>query len=107
MLNMTACSRRIGWVTVLVGLLLPFSGGACSGPTQPTRDDLVGIYTGRWRGEINGWAVALDVQATRGQPSEGGAVGLRGTGTALNSAGESHRLAVFGITITRSAEIDL
>jgi hypothetical protein len=36
-----------------------------------------------------------------------GGVGLSGTGTALNSAGESYRLAVFGVTLTRSAEIDL
>ena len=106
MLDMTACSRGIGWVAVLVGLLLTFSGVACNGPTRPTLDDLVGIYTGRWRGNINGWAVTLDVQATQGLPSGGGAFGVHGTGTALNSAGESHRLAVLGITLTRSVEID-
>lgn len=107
MLDMTACSRGIGWVAVLVGLLLTFSGVACNGPTGPTLDDLVGIYTGRWRGNINGWAVTLDVQATKARPADGRVVGLRGTGTALNSAGESHRLAVGGLTVGGSwTEID-
>jgi hypothetical protein len=81
-LDMTACSRGIGWVAVLVGLLLAFSGVACNGPTRPTLDDLVVIYTGRWRGNINGWAVTLDVQATQARPADGRVIGLSGTGTA-------------------------
>ena len=102
MLDMTSCSRSIGCVAVLFfGLLVAFSGTACnSGPTEPTLDDLVGIHTGRWRGNINGWEVVLDVQAKPGNVERWVPVGLDGTGTALNPAtGEIHRLTVFGQTV--------
>ena len=109
MLDMTACSRGIGWVAVLVGLLLTFSGTACnSGPTEPTLTDLPGTYAGRWRGNINGFEVVLDVRATPGDSARWIPVGLDGEGTALNSAtGESHRLTVRGSTAGRGTTIFL
>jgi hypothetical protein len=87
-------SRAIGCVTVLLGLLLAFSGTACnSGPTRPTQEDRFGLYTGTWRGNINGLEVVLDMRAEQGF----GLPALGGTGTALNSArGEIHRLTISG-----------
>ena len=107
--DMNSRSRRIGRVTVLLGLLLALSGAACSGgPTEPTFDDLPGIYTGRWRGNINGFEVVLDVRATPGNSAQWISVGLDGEGTALNSAtGESHRLTVSGQTSGESSTIFL
>ena len=93
MVDTNNCSRAIRCVTVLLGLLLAFSGTACnSGPTEPTWDDLIRLYTGKWRGNINGLEVDLDVQATQGD-----LIGLGGTGTARNPAtGKSHSLELFG-----------
>lgn len=90
------CRRMV----TFLGLLLAFSGVACNGgPTEPTFDELPGIYTGRWRGNINGWEVVLDVQAEPGDLQRWVPVGLRGTGTAFNSAtGENHPLRVSGST---------
>ena len=91
------CRRMV----TFLGLLLAFSAMACNGgPTGPTFDELVGIYTGRWRGTINGFEVVLDVQAERGRPSAGGLVGLHGSATARNpGTGETHRLNVSGLAV--------
>ncbi len=92
MLDTTSCSRGIGCLAVLLGLLA-FSGTACNGPTRPTQEDRFGLYTGRWRGNINSLEVVLDMQAERGF----GLPALGGTGTALNAAtGEIHRLTISG-----------
>jgi hypothetical protein len=90
------CRRMV----TFLGLLLAFSAMACNGgPTSPTFDELPRIYTGRWRGTINGFEVVLDVRATPGDSARWIPVGLDGEGTALNSAtGESHRLTVSGHT---------
>jgi hypothetical protein len=91
--------RLMRRVTILFRLLLAFSGVACNVPTEPTLDELVGIYTGRWRGNINGFEVVLDVRAEPGNAERWVPVGLHGTGTALNPAtGEIHRLTAFGQT---------
>jgi hypothetical protein len=95
--DMTSRSPAVGRMTVLLGLLLAFSGVAC-GPTRPTWEDEIALYSGRWRGNINGLETVLDVRAERGRPQDGSLVGLKGTGTAMNSGtGESHRLEVFGL----------
>lgn len=88
------CRRMV----TFLGLLLAFSAMACNGgPTEPTRDELVGIYTGRWRGTINGFEVVLDVQAESGRPSSGVLLVLDGSATARNpGTGETHRLNVSG-----------
>jgi hypothetical protein len=86
-------------VTGLFGVLLALSVACNGGPTEPSLDDLVPTYTGRWRGNINGWPVVLDVLAEPGNVARWIPVGLEGTGTALNPAtGESHRLTVLGQT---------
>ena len=88
-------SSRRPMVTVLLGLLLACSATACNGgPTEPSFDDLVRSYTGRWRGNINGFEVVFDVQASKGDP--GGGLGFRGTGTARSATGELHRLWIDG-----------
>lgn len=94
------CRRMVRFL----GLLLAFSAMACNGgPTAPTGDELVGIYTGRWRGTINGFEVVLDVQAHFAQPSSGVLLGLRGSATARNpGTGETQRLNVFGQAECRS-----
>ena len=67
MLDTTSGSRGFGCVTLVLGLILAFSATACNGgPTEPSYDDLVRMYTGRWRGNINGFEVVLDVQASNG-----------------------------------------
>jgi hypothetical protein len=75
---------------------------ACnSGPTRPTEEDRFGLYTGRWRGNINGVEVVLDMRAERGS----GLPYLGGTRTALNSAtGEIHRLTISGFGTIVDAE---
>jgi hypothetical protein len=90
------CRRMV----TFLGLLLAFSAMACNGgPTEPSFDELPGIYTGRWRGNINAFEIVLDVQAEPGRAKDWVPVGLRGTGTGLNSAtGESHRLTIRGST---------
>ena len=84
-----------------LGLLLAFTAAACNGgPTRPSDDETIGIYTGRWRGTINGFEVVLDVQAERGRPSESGTVALHGSATARNpGTGEIHRLNVSGLVV--------
>lgn len=86
--------RQVGTV-LLVGLLLAFSATACKGgPTEPSDAEVVALYTGRWRGNINGLQVVLDMGAAK-QP---GLLSLDGTGTALNpTTGEMHRLKISGI----------
>ena len=89
---------------VLAPMLLATAASCKGGPTQPTFDELVGIYTGTWRGSINGFEVVLDVKAERGQPFDGGLVGLGGTATARNPAtGESHDLTIFGQAVGPSS----
>lgn len=98
MLDTTRCSRGLGRVTVLLGLLLAVSGTACNSPTRPTQEDPLKLYTGSWRGNINSLEVVLDMQAEQGY----GLTALVGTGTALNSAtGEIHRLTIGGIGKSR------
>ena len=94
------CRRMVAFL----GLLLAFSAMACNGgPTEPTRDEMFGIYTGRWRGTINGFEVVLDVQAERGRPSSGVMLVLYGSATARNpGTGETHRLNVSGQAECRS-----
>ena len=90
----SACGRMV----TFLGLLLAFSAMACnSGLTGPSDDELFGIYTGRWRGTINGFEVVLDVQAERGRPSSGVLLVLNGSATARNpGTGETHPLNVHG-----------
>jgi hypothetical protein len=104
MLHKTSGLRVVGGLTVALGLLLMSSAMACnSGPTEPTFDELVGIYTGRWRGNISGSEVVLEVRAERGRPQDGGLVGLSGTASALNSStGESHGLTILGQAVGSS-----
>jgi hypothetical protein len=87
-------------MVTFLGLLLAFNAMACNGPTRPSDDELVRIYTGRWRGTINGFEVALDVQATRGRPQGGIPVDLGGSATARNpGTGGTHRLNIRGGTV--------
>lgn len=89
-------------VIVLLGLSLAFSATACNGgPTEPSFDDLVRIHTGRWRGNINGLEVVLDVHATKG--SAGVGIEFGGTGTARSATGESHRLRINGGALVGAA----
>jgi hypothetical protein len=80
-------------VTVSLGLLLAFSSTACNGaPTGPPAEDRPALYTGKWRGNINGMEVVLDIQSGRGE-----LIGITGSGTARNSAtGEIRPLRVSG-----------
>lgn len=99
MLTMTSGSRPFRCATVILGLLLAFSATACNrGPTAPSFDDLVRTYTGRWRGNINGVEVVLDVQARKGSLS--GGLDFLGTGTARSATGEIHPLRVRGESFT-------
>jgi hypothetical protein len=95
MLNRIRGSRAFGvCATALLPLLLAFSATGCNGgPTEPKVDGLVGIYTGRWRGNINGLEVVLNVQATK---KGAGGIGLNGTGTARSATGEIHPLRIEG-----------
>ena len=88
-------------MTVLLGLLLAFSGTACdSGPTEPSDSELIRLYTGRWRGNINGFDVALDMRAEKGRPAGGGLLGLGGTGIATNpTTAEIHRFDISGLVL--------
>ena len=89
-------NSRCGRMVTFLGLLLAFSAMAC-GPTRPSDDELVGIYTGRWRGTINGFEVVLDVQAAPGRPAGGIPVDLGGSATARNpGTGETHRSNISG-----------
>ena len=96
-------SRRGRMVTFL-GLLLAFSAMACNGgPTEPSS---LGIYTGRWRGNITGWEVVLDISAE--EDGFHGNVRLRGLASALNSAtGERHPMTVDGTAFSDVAEVSL
>ena len=67
--------RNSSWrrMVTFLGVLLAFTAAACNGgPTGPSDDELFGIYTGRWRGTINGFEVVLDVQAELVLPAHGG-----------------------------------
>ena len=86
--------RPMRLVTGLFGVLLAFSVACNGGPTEPSNDDLVRMYTGRWRGNINGFEVVLDVQATKDSP--GGGIALDGRGTARSATGEIDRLRING-----------
>ena len=85
-------------MTLLRGLLLAMCATACnSGPTEPSDSDLIRLYTGRWRGNINGFDVALNVRAEKGRPEHGGILGLSGTGIATNpTTAEIHRFDIHG-----------
>lgn len=85
-------SRWRPMVTVLFEVLVAFSVACNGGPTRPSADDRVRLYTGRWSGNINGLEVVLDMQA-----GYEFVIGLGGTGTARNPAtGETHQLEIFG-----------
>lgn len=93
MLDTTSGSRGFGCVTLVLGLILAFSAIACNnGPTEPSFDDLVRIYTGRWRGNLNGLEVVLDLQASKGSFG----VDFLGSGTARATTGEIHSLRIEG-----------
>ena len=80
--------RPMRRVTGLFGVLLAFSVACNSGPTRPSDADVAGRYTGKWRGNINGFEVILDIRA-----GVGDLVGMNGTGTARNpETGEIHHL---------------
>lgn len=84
--------RPMRRVTGLFGVLLAFSVACNSGPTRPSDADLAGRYTGKWRGNINGFEVILDIRA-----GVGDLVGMNGTGTARNpETGEIHHLGIIG-----------
>ncbi len=79
-------------VTGLFGVLLALSVACNGGPTQPSDNDRVRMYPGRWRGNINGLEVVLDVQASEGSF----AINILGTGTARSATGEIHHLTIDG-----------
>ena len=90
-----------------LGLLLAFTATACGGPTAPSLEDLIGSYTGRWRGNINGFEAVLDVRAELAQGT-GGGFRLSGSGTALNPATrENHPLSIAGSAWLRDSEFIL
>ena len=76
----------------LFGVLLALSVACNGGPTQPSDNDRVRMYPGRWRGNINNLEVVLDVQASEGSF----AINILGTGTARSATGEIHRLRIDG-----------
>ena len=93
--------RNSSWRRMVrfLGLLLAFSATACnSGPTRPSDAELAALYTGKWRGNINGFELVLDIQARVGD-----LIAMHGTGTAVNPAtGEIHRLGLFGFVFTHT-----
>ena len=91
---------RLRCLRLVLGLLIACGAVGCkSAPTEPAFDELAGIYTGRWRGMINGLAVVLDVRAEQGSAERWVPVGLGGTGVAVDPAtGESHNLTILGQT---------
>jgi hypothetical protein len=96
MFDTTTHARATPCVRVFLGLLLAFSVSACNGgPTEPSYDDLIRLYTGRWRGNINGFEVVLDVQASRRDVG----IAFTGSGIARSTTGESHRLRIQGGTL--------
>ena len=87
--------------TAVLGLLLAVNGAACNSPTRPSQEDRFEVYTGRWRGNINGVDIVLEVRAERGF----GSPYLGGTGTAVNAAtGETYRLTISGFGTIVDAE---
>ena len=81
-------------VTGLFGVLLAFSVACNGGPTAPSDDDLIRMYSGRWRGNINNLEVVLDVRGSEQYAD----IGIRflGTGTARSATGEIHYLRIDG-----------
>jgi hypothetical protein len=96
--------RNSSWRRMVrfLGLLLAFTAAACNGgPAGPSDAELFALYTGTWRGNINGLQVVLDVQATKGW----GLPDLEGSGTALNPAtGEMHMLTISGLVSSHRPE---
>lgn len=97
----STCRRMV----TFLGLLLAFSAMACNGgPTEPSS---LGIYTGRWRGNITGWEVVLDINPAQ-TGGQGGGLRLSGSASALNSAtGESHLLRIDGSAFLNDASVSL
>jgi hypothetical protein len=95
------CRRMV----TFLGLLLAFSAMACNGgPTEPSSR---GISTGRWRGNITGWEVVVDIMRVD-EGGQGGGLRLSGSAGALNPAtGESHRLTIDGSAFLDDASIAL
>jgi hypothetical protein len=88
-------------MVTFLGLLLAFSAMACNGPSS-----LHGISTGRWRGNITGWEVVVDIM--RVDEGADGGLRLSGSAGALNTAtGESHRLTIDGSAFLDDASIAL
>ena len=84
--------RPMRRVTGLFGVLLAFSVACNGGPTRPSDVEIAARYTGKWRGNINGFEVVLDIQA-----GVGDLVGMNGTATARSPAtGEIHQLTLIG-----------
>ena len=96
-----AIRRAIRRMTLLLGLLLAMCATACnSGPTEPSDSELIRLYTGRWRGNINGFDVALNLRTQKGRPADGGIIGLGGTGIATNpTTAEIHRFDIRGLAL--------
>ena len=92
MRHTTSGSPALRPLTVLAGLLLVLSAACNRGPTEPSFDELIRTYSGRWRGNINGLEVVLDVQASDGSFG----FNFLGTGTARATTGEIHRLRIDG-----------
>ena len=94
MRNTSSSGRTM--LTALLGLLLAFNVACNGGPTGPSDAELAALYTGKWRGNINGFELVLDIQAEVGDLTA-----MHGTGTAANPAtGEIHGLGLFGFVNT-------
>jgi len=93
MLKATSGSRSFRGLIGFLVLVLCFSVTACNGgPTEPSFDDLIRMYSGRWRGNINGLEVVLNVQASNASFG----FEFLGTGTARATTGEIHSLRIEG-----------
>jgi hypothetical protein len=86
-----------------LGLLLAFTAAACNGgPTGPSTDELIALYTGTWRGNINGLDVILDVRAMRSRTDLG--LEFDGSGTTRFATGEWHLLSIEGGALPSSPD---
>jgi hypothetical protein len=92
--------RNSSWRRMVrfLGLLLAFTAAACNGgPTGPSTDELIALYTGTWRGNINGLDVILNVRAMPSRTDLG--LEFDGSGTTRFATGEWHHLWIEGGTL--------